>query len=49
VQNYLHAQSKGNRWHIDSGLSSHMTEDKNKFHTLKDVNEGSVMFGDNAC
>jgi hypothetical protein len=48
VQTSLHAQNKGNIWYIDSGCSSHMTGDKNKFHTLKEVNEGNVTFGDNA-
>jgi hypothetical protein len=48
VKTSLHAQNKGNKWYVDSGCSSHMTGDKNKFHTLKEVNEGSVTFGDNA-
>jgi hypothetical protein len=48
VQIVLHVQNKGNRWYIDSGCSSHVTWDKNKFHTLNEVNEGSITFGDNA-
>jgi len=48
VKTALYAQNKGNKWYIDSGCSSHMTRDKNTFHTLKEVNEGSVTFGDNS-
>jgi hypothetical protein len=48
VQTSLHAKNKGNIWYVDSGCSSHMTRDKNKFLTLKEVNKGSVTFGDNA-
>jgi hypothetical protein len=48
VQTALHGQNKGNIWYVDNGCSSHMTRDKNKFFTLKEVNKGSVTFGDNA-
>jgi hypothetical protein len=48
VQTSLHSQNKGNQWYVDSGCSSHMTGDKSKFLTLKEVNEGIVTFGDNA-
>jgi hypothetical protein len=48
VQTSLHAQNKGNQWYVDSGCSSHMTGDKSKFLTLKEVNGGSVTFGSDA-
>ena len=48
MQTPLHPQNKGNQWYIDSGFSSHMTDDKNKSLTLKEVDEGSVAFGLNA-
>jgi hypothetical protein len=41
-------KTKQNKWYVDSGLSSHMAGDKNTFHSFKEVNEGSVTFGDNA-
>jgi hypothetical protein len=44
VQTTLYAQNKGNQWYIDNGLSSHMTCDKSKFLTLKEVNGDSVTF-----
>jgi hypothetical protein len=47
VKTSIHAKKKVNKWYIDSGCSNHMTGDKNKFHTSKEVNEGSVTFGDN--
>jgi hypothetical protein len=47
VQTTLNSQNKGKKWYIDNGFSSHMTGDKNKFFTLKEVNEGNVTFGDN--
>jgi hypothetical protein len=48
LQTALHAQNKRNQWYVDSGCSSHMTGDKSKFLTLKEVNEGSVTFGSDA-
>ena len=48
MQTSLHALKKGNIWCVESVFSSHMIGDKNKFSTLKEVNEGSVTFGDNA-
>jgi hypothetical protein len=45
VQTALRSQNKGNQWYIDSGFSSHMTGDKSKFLTLKEVNKHSVRFG----
>jgi hydroxymethylpyrimidine/phosphomethylpyrimidine kinase len=45
VKTTLHAQNKENQWYIYSGCSSHMTGDKSKFLTLKEVNGGSVTFG----
>ena len=42
----LCATKNQNLWHLDSGCSKHMTNDPNKFITLKD-NEGKVTFGDN--
>ena len=41
----LKAQIKKNVWYVDSGCSTHMTEDKNKFISLKEGKNGTVSFG----
>ncbi|KAH9316631.1 hypothetical protein KI387_025258, partial [Taxus chinensis] len=48
VQTTFHAQDEGKQWYIDSGCSRHMTGDKRKFITLKEMSQGMVKFGDNA-
>jgi hypothetical protein len=48
VKESLHNKNKGKKWYADNGCSIHMTGDKNKFWTLKEVNKGSVKFGDNS-
>jgi hypothetical protein len=48
VKTALHSQNKGNQWYIDNGCSIHMTGDKSKFLTLKNVDGGSVTFGSDA-
>ena len=42
----LCATENQNLWHLDSGCSKHMTDDPNKFITLK-YNKGKVTFRDN--
>jgi hypothetical protein len=44
----LSAQRQKDLWFIDSGCSSHMTSDKNKFLSLKENKSGSVTFGNDA-
>jgi hypothetical protein len=44
----LSAQKKKNTWYIDSGCSSHMTNDKSKFLLLKENKSGGVTFGNDA-
>ena len=36
------------KWHVDSGYSRHMTEDKEQFNNLDAKDGGHVIFGDNA-
>ncbi|KAH9310682.1 hypothetical protein KI387_025717, partial [Taxus chinensis] len=48
IQIAMHALNEENQWYIDSGCSSHMTGDRNKFISLKEVNGSIVKFGDNA-
>ncbi|XP_043710218.1 uncharacterized protein LOC122659136 [Telopea speciosissima] len=43
----LMAHSKPSRWILDSGCSTHMTGDKDKFLNLEHVGKGSVRFGNN--
>jgi hypothetical protein len=46
IQVALIENNNKDKWHINSGFSSHMTRDKKKFITLKN-NEGSLNFWDN--
>eukprot|EP00253_Pinus_taeda_P003186 PITA_03186 len=41
----LKAQSNRNAWYVDSGCSTHMTRDRNKFISLKKNKDGTVSFG----
>jgi hypothetical protein len=45
VQTTLHAKNNENQWYVGSGCSSHMTCDKRKFLTLKEVKRDSMTFG----
>ena len=47
VQIALKAQKKLAPWILDSGCSSHMTGDKQKFTKIQDYDGGSVKFGNN--
>lgn len=40
----LKAQRNRNIWYVDSGCSTHMTGDKNKFISLKEKKDGIVPF-----
>ena len=39
------AQKKKYVWYVDSGCSTHMTRDRNKFVSMKEKKEGTVSFG----
>ena len=41
----LKAQINRNVWYVDSGFSTHMTGDRNKFISLKEKKDGTVSFG----
>jgi hypothetical protein len=41
----LQAQRKKSDWHVKSGCPKHMTDDKDRFVTLKKESDGSVLFG----
>jgi len=41
----LKAQSNKNVWYVDSGCSTHMTGDRNKFISLKEKKDGTMSFG----
>ena len=41
----LKYQSKKNVWYVDSGCSTHMTGDRNKFISLKEGKDGTISFG----
>ena len=47
VQMAFKAQKKTSPWVLDSGCSSHMTGDKEKFSKLQQYEGGSVKFGNN--
>lgn len=47
VQTAFKAQNKPTPWILDSGCSSHMTGDKQKFEKLEKFEGGSVRFGNN--
>ena len=47
VQTAFKAHNKPTPWILDSGCSSHMTGDKQKFEILKSFEGGSVKFGNN--
>ena len=47
MQIALKAQKKSTPWILDSGCSSHMTGDKQKFTKIQDYDGGSVKFGNN--
>ena len=47
IQTALKAQKKTKPWILDSGCSSHMTGDKEKFDKLEPCDGGSVRFGNN--
>ena len=42
------SKSTKDKWFLDSGYSSHMTGDKNKFTSLTLKDGGNVKFGDNS-
>lgn len=47
VQTALKAQKKPAPWILDSGCSSHMIGDKQKFTKIQDYDGGSIKFGNN--
>ena len=40
----IKAQSNINVWYVDSGFSTHMTRDRNKFISLKENKDGTMSF-----
>ena len=44
----LIVEDKKDEWYIDSGCSTHMTGDQNKFISLKKGKSGSVSFGNDS-
>lgn len=46
-QTTLHARNEGYKWYIDNNFSKHMTYNKSKFISFKQVNGGLVKFEDN--
>ncbi|XP_043699904.1 uncharacterized protein LOC122650565 [Telopea speciosissima] len=47
VQTAFQAHSKPSPWILDSGCSTHMTGDKDKFLNLEHVGKSSIRFGNN--
>ena len=43
----LKAQKNKDVWYVDSGCSTHLTGDRNKFVSLKEKKDGTVFFGNN--
>jgi hypothetical protein len=41
----LQDKQKKRGWYVDSGCSKHMTDDRDKFLTLRTERDGSVYFG----